>query len=219
MTEGDFSMSTSLQAKKRTGTKHSILTEMRNNGDIPGVVYGSKVSSTSISLNEANFLKVIKDVGRNGVIKLDVEGKTHDVVLNEYDSDPIKRNILHVDFLAVDLSQEINATVKVNLVGDALGVKDGGVLQQSLHEVTISAKPNDIPASIDIDISSLQVGDTVTVVDIKGYDKIEISHEKDEVIASILPPRQEEEISTGEQQEEGIPDNVEGRETDVAETD
>ncbi|KAB7664949.1 50S ribosomal protein L25/general stress protein Ctc [Bacillus sp. B1-b2] len=207
-------MTTTLQANKRNTEKHSTLTKLRNSGDIPGIVYGSAVENTAISLSEANFLKVMKEAGRNGVISLDVDGKTHNVVLNEYHSDPIKRNILHVDFIAVDLSKEMSAAVKVALTGDASGVKDGGVLQQALHEVTVTAKPTDFPQSIDIDISELQVGETITVGDIKGYAKIEINHDKEEVIASILAPRQEEEISTGEQQEEGMPDNVEGRETE-----
>ncbi|MGP7819508.1 50S ribosomal protein L25/general stress protein Ctc [Niallia sp. 01092] len=206
-------MSTLLQAKERTTFKHSTLTGIRNEGNIPGVVYGSKTKSTSIYLNEADFLKTIKEVGRNGVIELMVDGEKHNVVLNDYHSDPLKRNILHVDFLAVDLSQEITATVKVSLIGDAIGVKDGGVLQQPLHEVEVTAKPNDIPASIELDISELQVGETLTIADIKEYQALEINHEKEEVIASILAPRQEEEISTGEQQEDGTPDNLEGRET------
>ncbi len=206
-------MTATLQAKKRTTEKHSNLTKLRNEGKIPGIVYGSKVENTAISLNEANFLKTIREVGRNGVISLDIDGETYNVVLNEYDSDPIKRGIVHVDFLAVDLSKAISAPVRVSLVGEAAGVKDGGVMQQALHELTVTAKPNDIPTSIDIDVTDLQVGDTITVGDVKGYDKIEINHEQEEVIASILAPRQEEEISTGEQQEEGMPDNVEGRET------
>jgi len=206
-------MTATLQAKKRTTEKHSNLTKLRNEGEIPGIVYGSKVENTAISLNEANFLKTIREVGRNGVISLDIDGETYNVVLNEYDSDPIKRGIVHVDFLAVDLSKAISAPVRVSLVGEAAGVKDGGVMQQALHEVTVTAKPNDIPTSIDIDVTDLQVGDTIAVGDVKGYDKIEINHEQEEVIASILAPRQEEEISTGEQQEEGMPDNVEGRET------
>ena len=206
-------MTATLQAKKRTTEKHSNLTKLRNEGEIPGIVYGSKVENTAISLNEANFLKTIREVGRNGVISLDIDGETYNVVLNEYDSDPIKRGIVHVDFLAVDLSKAISAPVRVSLVGEAAGVKDEGVMQQALHELTVTAKPNDIPTSIDIDVTDLQVGDTITVGDVKGYDKIEINHEQEEVIASILAPRQEEEISTGEQQEEGMSDNVEGRET------
>ncbi|MCT2346771.1 50S ribosomal protein L25/general stress protein Ctc [Niallia taxi] len=212
-------MTATLQAKKRTVSKHSVLSDLRNNGNIPAVVYGTKVDSTSISLSEANFLKVLKDVGRNGVISLDVDGEKHNVVLNDYHSDPIKRSILHIDFLAVDLSKEITSTVRVNLTGDSSGVKDGGVLQQALHEVEVTAKPNDIPTAIDIDISSLAVGETLSVADIKGYDNLEINHEADETIASVLPPRQEEEISTGEQQDGGIPENVEGRETSVDGTD
>ena len=211
--EGEM-MTTTLQANKRTTEKHSTLTKLRNNGDIPGIVYGSALENTAISLSEANFLKVMKEAGRNGVISLDVDGKTHNVVLNEYHSDPIKRHIIHVDFLAVDLSKEMSAPVRVALTGESSGVKDGGVLQQALHELTITAKPNDFPQSIDVDVSDLQVGETITVGDIKGYDKIEINHDQDEVIASILAPRQEEEISTGEQQEAGMPDNVEGRETE-----
>ncbi|WP_445492798.1 50S ribosomal protein L25/general stress protein Ctc [Niallia sp. 03133] len=210
-------MSTLLQAKERTEFKHSVLTGIRKEGNIPGVIYGSKTKSTSIYLSEADFLKVIKDVGRNGVIELSIDGQKHNVVLSDYDSDPIKRKILHVDFLAIDLSQEITATVRVSLVGDAAGVKDGGVLQQPMHEVEVTAKPNDIPAAIEIDISELQVGETLTIADIKQYKTVEINHEKEEVIASILAPRQEEEISTGEQQEEGVPDNLEGRETEKEE--
>lgn len=206
-------MTTLLQAKTRTEFKHSTLTGLRKNGHIPGVVYGTKTTNTSIYLDEIDFLKVMKNVGRNGVIELEVDGKKHNVVLNDYDADPIKQKVLHVDFLAVDLSQSITATVKVSLIGDAQGVKDGGVLQQALHEVNVTAKPNDIPSAIEMTIDELQVGDTLTVADIKGYNGVEINHEKDEVIASILAPRQEEEISTGEQQEGGVPDNMEGRET------
>ena len=171
-------MTATLQAKKRTTEKHSNLTKLRNEGEIPGIVYGSKVENTAISLNEANFLKTIREVGRNGVISLDIDGETYNVVLNEYDSDPIKRGIVHVDFLAVDLSKAISAPVRVSLVGEAAGVKDGGVMQQALHELTVTAKPNDIPTSIDIDVTDLQVGDTITVGDVKGYDKIEINHEQ-----------------------------------------
>jgi len=206
-------MSTLLQAKERTEFKHSTLTELRKNGSIPGVVYGTKITNTSIYLDEMDFLKVMKNVGRNGVIELEVDGKKHNVILNDYDADPIKQKILHVDFLAVNLSQPITATVKISLIGDAQGVKDGGVLQQALHEAEVTAKPNDIPQVIEIAIDELQVGDTLTIAEIKGYNGVEINHDKDEVIASILAPRQEEEISTGEQQEGGVPDNLEGRET------
>jgi large subunit ribosomal protein L25 len=204
-------MSTVLQAKERNQSLSK--SKMRKEGNIPAVVYGSKVDSTAIYLSEADLLKTIKDVGRNGVISLDVGGNQHNVILTDYQKDPLKQGFVHVDFLAVDMSQEISAQVGVTLTGEAAGVKDGGVMQQSLFEVSISATPANIPSSIDVDVTNLQVAETITIGDIKANHSFTINHEDDEVIASILPPRQEEEINSGEKQEAGTPENEEGRET------
>ncbi|WP_338471275.1 50S ribosomal protein L25/general stress protein Ctc [Niallia sp. XMNu-256] len=204
-------MSTVLQAKERSDKRRGTLTKLRKEGNVPAVVYGPKKTNRSIYLSEADLMKTIKDVGRNGVISLDVNGTTENVVLTDYQVNPLKTGFVHVDFLAVDMSKEITANVGLNLVGDAAGVKDGGVMQQSLFEISISAKPADIPASIDVDVTHLQVNETITVADIKV--PFTINHDEDEVVASILPPRQEEEISSGEKQEAGTPENEEGRET------
>jgi large subunit ribosomal protein L25 len=206
-------MTAVLQAKERKGSRNSNLTTLRREGNIPAVVYGSKLQSKSIYLSEADFLKTIKEVGRNGVFSLDVDGSKHEVVLSDYQSNPIKNEIVHADFLAVDMSKEMTADVRVVLVGDAAGVKDGGVMQQSMHEVSVTATPNNIPSSVEVDVTNLQVNETLTVADIKANRGYEINNEEDEVIASILPPRQEEEINSGEEQEAGTPENEEGRET------
>ncbi|MDQ0220899.1 50S ribosomal protein L25/general stress protein Ctc [Peribacillus cavernae] len=206
-------MSNVLAAKERKGNRRSILTQLRGNGEIPAVVYGSENNSTAISVNGADFHKTIKEVGRNGIISLDVHGKTHNVMLTDYQKDPLKNEIYHVDFLIVDMSAELEAQVRVNLVGEAKGVKDGGVLQQSLHEVSVSARPKDIPETINVDVTELQVGDVITIDDMKKGYKISINHEDEEVIASVLAPRQEEEINSGEQQDGEVPENEEGRET------
>jgi large subunit ribosomal protein L25 len=206
-------MSNILAAKERKELQRSTLRQLRENGNIPAVVYGNNNESTAISINSIDFQKTLKDVGRNGIISLEFQGNTHNVMLTDYQKDPLKNDIFHADFLIVNMSEELQAQVRVNLVGVSKGVKDGGVLQQSVHELTITAKPNDIPEVIDIDVSELGVGDTISIADIKGNDSITINHDDEEVLASVLAPRQEEEISTGEQQDGGIPDNVEGRET------
>ena len=203
-------MSTVLQATERTDKRRGTLTKIRKEGNVPAIVYGAKKENTSIYLREMDLLKTIKDVGRNGVISLDVNGNTQNVIVTDYQVDPLKNGFIHVDFLAVDMSKEVTANVNVNLVGDAAGVKDGGVMQQSLFEVSIAAKPGDIPPSIDIDVTNLQVADTITVADIKELGNFTVNHEEDEVIASILPPRQEEVIDSGEKQGEAPPENGEG---------
>ena len=203
-------MSTVLQATERTDKRRGTLTKIRKEGNVPAIVYGAKKENTSIYLSEVQLLKTIKDVGRNGVISLDVNGNTQNVIVTDYQVDPLKNGFIHVDFLAVDMSKEVTANVNVNLVGDAAGVKDGGVMQQSLFEVSIAAKPADIPPTIDIDVTKLQVADTITVADIKELGNFTVNHEEDEVIASILPPRQEEVIDSGEKQGEAPPENGEG---------
>ena len=211
--EGEDEMNHVLIAKERIDFKQSTLRELRENGEIPAVVYGNENSSKSISVNNADLKQTLKQVGRNGIIVLDFQGKQHHVMLSEYQKDPLKQEMYHADFLIVDMSEEVQANVRVNLVGKSSGVKDGGVLQQSLREVTVTAKPGDIPESIDIDIAELEVNETMYVSDLIMPNNVVINHSGDEVIASILAPRQEREISTGEQQGGGIPINEEGRET------
>jgi large subunit ribosomal protein L25 len=208
-------MSTVLHAKERTDKRRGALTKIRKEGNVPAVVYGAKKENTSIFLSETDLMKTIKDVGRNGIISLDVNGNTQNVILTDYQIDPLKNGFVHVDFLAVDMSKEITADVRLALVGDAAGVKDGGVMQQSLFELSVTAKPADIPPSIEVDVTNLQVNETISVGDIRV--PFTINHADDEVVASILPPRQEVEISSGEKQEEGIPENEEGRETEASE--
>jgi large subunit ribosomal protein L25 len=206
-------MSTVLQAKERKEFRHSALKKIRTSGNIPAIIYGNKVDNKPVIISSADLTKTIRQVGRNGVISLDVEGSKQDVILTEYQEDSFKKQILHVDFLAIDKSSKINVDVRLVLVGEAAGVKDGGVLQQPIHQISITSTPDNIPQQIEVDIANLQVGETVTMGDIPSGGGFIINHEDDEVVASILPPKQEEEINAGEQQESGHPDNEEGRET------
>lgn len=143
---------------------------------------------------------------------IDVDGKRQQAIVRNYEVDPITREIIHIDFLAVNSLSVITADVRIVLVNDAEGVKDGGVLQQSMFDLSVTTNVNRFPDAIEVDVTHLQVGETITVGKIRQQYPFEINHENDEVIASILPPRQEEEISTGEEQEPGIPENLEGRE-------
>lgn len=206
-------MTTVLQAKERKEIQRSALKKIRGSGSIPAVIYGAKMGSKPVSINSADLLKTIRSVGRNGVISLDVDGSKHDVILTDYQQDCIKNEFIHADFLAVDKSSKLTVDVILSLVGDSAGVKDGGVMQQSFHQLSVTSTPDNIPQVIEVDVTNLQVGETITIADLKAAGDYTINHEEDEVIASILPPRQEEEINSGEQQDGGTPENAEGRET------
>ncbi|MEW9052963.1 MAG: 50S ribosomal protein L25/general stress protein Ctc [Neobacillus sp.] len=207
-------MSTILEAKERTDLQYSSLRKIRGEGNIPAVIYGRKVASKPVMVSSADLIKTIRSVGRNGVISLNIDGTTQDVILSDYQEDFIKKEIIHADFLAVDKSSKITVSVRLALTGEAAGVKDGGVLQQPVHELSITATPSEIPQQIEMDVTSLQVGETLTIADLLYQGTFTINHEADEVIASILPPKVEAEINAGEEQEPGHPDNEEGRETE-----
>jgi large subunit ribosomal protein L25 len=210
-------MSSLLQATGREEFRNSALRKIRQEGNIPAIVYGKKVDSKPVYVNGLELIKTIKAVGRNGVISLDIDGNKQDVILTEYQEDHVKKEIVHADFLAIDKTSKLTVEVRVVLTGEAAGVKDGGVLQQPFHELSITATPDNIPQSIEIDVSNLQVGETVTVADILYQGEFEINHEPELTVASILPPKVEEEINSGEKQAGGVPENEEGRETEASE--
>ncbi len=194
-------MSISIQANKRTDFKNSTNRKIRDEGNFPAVVYGNKTESTPIYLNSADFIKTIREAGRNGVLTLQVDKQKYSVMLHDIQTDPLKNEIVHADFQVVDMKKEIDTEVSLYLVGEAKGTKEGGVLQQSLYEISLKGLPQDIPSSIDVDVSDLGINDTITVADIKVDKKLEITHGAEDTVASVLPPQQEEEPDSGEVQD------------------
>lgn len=195
-------MSTLLEAKKRENDGYENVNQLRVAGGVPGVLYGYKVENTPLSVSSREFYKVIREVGRNGVINLDLDGDKVDVILHDYQEDPIRREVVHLDFLAVDLDQEIEAAVFVEVTGEV--ANDGGVLQHVLHELNVLAKPNDFPENIEVSVDKLEIGDSVTVADIRKNVSATINHEDDETIVTVIAPQQEVEESTEDENAEPV---------------
>ena len=190
-------------AKRETGKPHSALTDLRGEGNVPGVVYGYKMETTSIVMSEIDLIKTLRESGRNGVISLDIDGKSTNVVLSDYQMDSLKGNFKHVDFLAINMSEEIDVDATVHVIGESAGEKEGGVVTQPNREVHIRVKPNDIPDSVDIDVSELQIGDSVSVSDIRDKFNFEILNDDDFLLISVTAPRTEEELEELETTDEG----------------
>lgn len=188
-------MSTTIQAKVRETEKHSQVTDLRQQGDVPAVVYGFKTDAQAIAVNEGELLKTLRDEGRNGVFKLQLEGESVNVVLHDYQEDPLKDTIVHADFLAINMKEELEVTVQIHLVGESKGEKSGGVIQQPNWEVQIKVQPTDIPETFDLDISEMEIGDTLTVEDIRSKSAYEILEEDDFVLVTISAPRSEAELA------------------------
>src|SRR5699024_1724381 len=130
-------------------------------------------------LDSIELVKTVRDEGRNAIISLDIEGESPvDVMLHEYQMDPIKEELIHADFYIVDMSEEMDVEVSLRLDGEAEGVRDGGVLQQPLYVLQVRAKPREIPEQISVNISELTVGDSITVADLTTADNYEVRSEE-----------------------------------------
>lgn len=201
-------MSTTIQSELRNAKQQSILTEMRAEGIVPAVVYGYETEAIAISVRERDLITTLRVTGRNGVMKLQLEGKELNVVLNDYQSDAIKDSIVHADFLAVNMKEEIEVAVQINLVGESVGEKEGGIIQQPNWELQVRVKPSDIPETFDIDISSMEIGDTLTVAEIREKSKFEILDDDDYTLVTITAPRSEEELETDTEDAAGNPEVI-----------
>ncbi|MEC5426000.1 50S ribosomal protein L25/general stress protein Ctc [Virgibacillus sp. C22-A2] len=182
-------MTVKLKAIKREDLTKSATKQIRNQGGLPAVIYGKAKDSLSISVDSIELVKTVRDEGRNAIISLDIEGdKPVDVMLQEYQMDPIRDELVHADFYIVNMSEEMDVEVPLRLEGEAQGSKDGGVLQQPLYELQVRAKPADIPDEISVDISSLAIGDVITIADLPKGSKYEYLEESDTTVVTVLPP-------------------------------
>lgn len=200
--------------KRESGTPHSSLTQLRGKGDVPGIVYGYQAETTPLTVSEKDLIKTLRESGRNGVINLELDGKTYNVVLSDYQMDALKGNFKHVDFLAINMSDELEVVASVHTIGESPGEKEGGVLNQPNREVNIKVKPSDIPDSLEVDVSKLEIGDTLTVGEVRGTVSYEILDEDDFILVSVTAPRTQEELDELDEATE-----TEGAEPEVVGTD
>ncbi len=195
----------------------SDLKKLRNTGKVPAIVYGYGTKNTSVKVDEVEFIKVIREVGRNGVIELGVGSKTIKVMVSDYQFDPLKNQITHIDFLAINMTEERTVEVPVQLVGEAVGAKEGGVVEQPLFNLEVTATPDNIPEVIEVDITELEINDTLSVEDIKISGEFTIENEVTDSVVTVVPPTDEpteEEIEAMEGDSETEEPAVVGEEKD-----
>jgi large subunit ribosomal protein L25 len=193
------SESTALTVAKREPAGSRAVRRLRREGFVPGVVYGGGGEPLSFQVESRELRQALHHAG--AVLDLSVEGEqATPVVLKELTRHPVSGATMHVDLLRVRLDRAIQATVVLELLGteDAPGAKEGGVLEHVTREVTIEALPNDIPDTIQHDVSAMEIGDTVTLDAVRTPDGVELLGDAETVVATLTPPRlqleEEEEI-------------------------
>lgn len=181
---------------------------LRREGLIPGVVYGPVVDGTvSVSVNDRDFNKFFMAHGHSTIFTIKWDGGSQPVLVREVQRDPVRQDILHIDFFAPNMNVKLRQSIAVSLTNQA--ELTGSMLQQALNEVEVEALPADLPSEITLDVSELlEIGDTLSVSEIPAIENVEIITEAETVIASIVPEavQEEPEDEEAEEGEEGAED-------------
>jgi large subunit ribosomal protein L25 len=196
-------MSEVLSGKIREKTGKVATKEVRRNGEIPAVLYGLK-DNLSFSVCADNLKDILTAKGQNALIDLNLEGnKKRKVILKEFQSHPLKERWVHVDFLEVDVAKPVKVNVDVHLIGKSAGEKMGGLVNQVLKSIHVECLPADIPQSVDLDVTAVELGQVLHVSDLSIPDKVKILHQPNEAIVSVHLEKVKEEKTEDEELAEG----------------
>jgi large subunit ribosomal protein L25 len=200
---------------------------LRKEGIVPGVLYGNG-EPVAISVTERELRRALTGAsGLHSILDVEIDGKgeTHASILKEYQVDPVRGGVTHVDLHEVRLDRTIQASVSVNLIGgdDAPGVREGGVLSQPLREVTVEALPLEIPEHLELDVAGMEIGGTLRISDLTAPEGTTLLDDPEMVVATVTAPTKvvepeptEEELAAMEAEGEAA-EGEEGAEGEAAE--
>jgi large subunit ribosomal protein L25 len=196
-----------LKANIRATVGNGPARRLRQAGQIPAVLYGPKTESVLLTVNKSDFDLALKK-GRSGQIILNLvvqdngETYTRPAMIKELQLHPLSRNYLHIDFYEIDLDRKITLGIPIVTVGSSVGVERGGVLQIIRRELEVECLPFEVPESIEIDITDLDMGDSIHVRDISMDGDVELLGESNLTVITVLSPKLEEEAEEEEELEE-----------------
>jgi large subunit ribosomal protein L25 len=181
----------SISTERRDGTGKGPNRQLRMAGRVPAIVYGHGLGEpVNVSVDPKELLKVFNDPkGLNAVIDLQVDGGARMVMIREVQRHPLTRKLLHIDFVAPDPAKEIEADVTLTVVGASPGVQAGGKLRTPVRSVKLRALPQNIPASVTADVSTLEMGDNLMVSQLPMAEGVQPVFDRDYVVAKVVAPR------------------------------
>jgi large subunit ribosomal protein L25 len=198
-----------LKASVRTSAGKGVSRSLRREGKLPAILYGSDIESVSLAINTHDIELLLNKVSyTQALINLAVEnGQSYEkmVMIKEIQADPLSQKYLHIDFYEIKMDRKISTTAPLLITGVSKGVEAGGTLQIIRRELDVVCLPSEIPDSIEIDISDLDMGDSIHVADIRPAAGIEIPYDVNFTVVTVVSPKTEAEAveAAGEEAEEG----------------
>ncbi len=198
----------------REERKKGPIKRLRKQGIIPSIIYGHN-KPVAISINRKEFYNNFKTVSESTIITLKSKENSYDVLVKDFQEDIIREEITHIDFYEIEKGKLLKTHVPVHLKGTANGVREGGLLEALTHEVEVECLPKDLPHEINIDITPLEIGDSIHVSDITEIEGVRFITPKEHVVCMVAKKALEE----VEEEEEIEEELEEGATADLAETD
>lgn len=182
-----------LQAEVREGTGKGVARKLRQSGRVPAVLYGHGSDAVSLSVDSKELYRLLHTgAGSNVLVDVVVDGTDHLAMPREIQRDAIRGSFWHVDFLEVSRDQTIAVDVPIHVVGESVGVKQGGVLEHHLWDLHVECLPGDVPEGIEVDISALEVGDSLKVSDLAVPSGVTVLTGPDESVLAVVVPQARE---------------------------
>ncbi len=176
---------------------------LKSAGQIPAVLYGTGREATALAVDRHDFEYMMQHHGTGAtIVKMKIAGESDqiDAIIKDVQVSPVKGHVIHIDFMTIRMDEVLQAAAPMNFVGDSPGVKEGGVLLHDLREFSIEALPKDLPESIDVDISQLELGGSMSVADVTAPAGVTILDDPETTICSVtLPTIEEEVVAEGEE--------------------
>lgn len=191
-------MTITLPITKRDETTSTA--SLRANGQVPGVVYGPKQEPITIAVDAIRFDKVCGEAGESTIVNLDGLGEDLEVLIKDVEFNPVKQEVLHVDFYAIERGKEMTVTVPIDFVGEAPVVKSQvGTVTKALQEISVTCRPSKLPSEITVDISVLtDVDSQIHVSDLPVLEGVTYEAESNDVVAVVSASKEEEEVDDTE---------------------
>ncbi len=192
-----------LIAKKRDLAGTSNVRRMRKDGLLPAVIYGSDKEPVSIQINAHDFEQILHHSASESIIVgVNLEGEgTISTLVKDVQHHPVTSDLMHVDLLRIAANKPIAVEIPIVLVGEAAGVKAGGLIDHVMHAIDVECLPGDMVESFEIDVSELEIGDSLNVADLKLSSKFKLLVDEESIVTSVAAPRVEEEVEEEELEE------------------
>jgi large subunit ribosomal protein L25 len=189
-----------VEAKLRQGGSKNEARRLRKSGLIPAVVYGAGQDSQTVAIDPKQMTRILySESGHNTIFDLSVDGKSAKVMIVDWQFEPIKSALLHVDLKRIAMDKVLRVKVPITMKGEAPGVKvQGGILEQILREVEIECLPADIPSHIDADVSQLNFGDIIRVSDLPHAGKLKFITEEGQIVTHVVAVKEVVEATPAE---------------------